>query len=92
MTDDDTGDTGKIYGDAYCGWTGRAKDLFDKLGVEYEYIDLRAPDAPTTKAELKQQTQHYTQPWIFLDGEFIGGYSDLVELIIQIQREQSKES
>ena len=59
----------------YCGW---AKRLLDKKGVAYEEFRVDLDDK--AQDELSQRTDHRSIPQIFIDGNHVGGYDDLVEL------------
>lgn len=66
----------EIYTKDYCPYCDRAKDYFDSKGLQYREIDVTK--TPEAYAELKQRTNHMTVPQIFIDGEFIGGYTDMI--------------
>lgn len=68
-----------LYTKNYCPYCNRAKEYFRSRGIAYEEIDVT--DKPDLYAELKQRTQHMTVPQIFIDGVFIGGYTDLIDKI-----------
>ena len=55
-----------------------AKDIFNQKGVEYEEIIL--DDKPEDIQKLIARTGIKTVPQIFINGEFIGGCSDLIDL------------
>ncbi|MGA1718448.1 MAG: glutaredoxin domain-containing protein, partial [Aquiluna sp.] len=47
-----------------CPWCVRAKKLLELMGVEYEEVSGKHPDWPTA-------------PYIILDGNPIGGFTEL---------------
>ncbi len=67
----------KIYSKKYCPYCVKAKHFFDDKGIPYEEIDVTS-DLEQLEA-LKKMTQHLTVPQIFINGQFIGGYTDLID-------------
>ncbi len=68
----------KIYSKTTCPACVMAKDLLDKKGVTYEEIIL--DNKPEETQELITRTGMKTVPQIFINGELIGGCSDLMDL------------
>lgn len=66
-----------IYSKENCVYCTKAKRFLDEKNISYtvEMMDNR----PEELAKLKQETGHMTVPQIFINGTFIGGYTDLVE-------------
>ena len=63
-----------IYGASFCGWCTKAKELADKLEIQYEYIDIQAEDRRW--GILAEKHGFKTIPQIF-DGVYhIGGYQE----------------
>ena len=66
----------EVYGTEACGYCRRAKSLLEARGIEYEefivgeHISREALSRKIGKPVL-------TVPQIFLDGEYIGGYTEL---------------
>lgn len=59
----------------YCPFCQRAKALLEEKGVEYvEHVMDAKPDE---LAEVKRKYDHDTVPIVLLDGEFIGGSTEL---------------
>ena len=56
----------------------RAKALLDGKGIEYEEINL--DDDPHFRQKLLDLTGGWTVPQILLDGDSIGGYTELWQL------------
>lgn len=56
----------------------RAKDLLSRKGVQFEEINLDGRDKELQ--ELRDRTGMRTVPQIFIDGELIGGFTDLAAL------------
>lgn len=69
----------KVYTTSYCGYCGAAKKLLQQVGLPFEEIGL--DDKPELRRKLSEENGHYrTVPMIFIDGKFIGGYTDLQAL------------
>ena len=65
-----------IYTKNWCGYCRAAKQLLEKLGLSYREIDVTTDQAGY--AEMVQKADGRTSvPQIFIDGEGIGGYTDL---------------
>ena len=68
--------TAEVYGSLGCGYCRRAKSLLQAKGIEYrEFIvgqDISGDDLSTRIGKPA-----LTVPQIFLDGEYIGGYTEL---------------
>ncbi len=67
-----------LYTKDTCKYCILAKELLDKNAIPYEVIEL------TNNRDLHQkmadQTSQNTVPYVYINGEFIGGYKDLQEL------------
>jgi glutaredoxin len=70
----------QVYGKRTDMWSGRANRLLAEHGVDARFIDLDDPDQRTFEMRLVRDTKQYELPWVFLRGEFIGGYNALDEL------------
>jgi glutaredoxin 3 len=68
----------RMYTTEWCGYCIRAKALLDAKGLEYEEISL--DDDPGFRARLRELTGGWTVPQILIDGEPIGGYTELWKL------------
>lgn len=69
----------KVYTGAYCGYCNAAKKLLQTAGIPFEEIGL--DDKPELRQKLSDENGSYrTIPMIFIDGKFIGGFSDLQAL------------
>ena len=68
--------TAEVYGSLGCGYCRRAKSLLKAKGIEYrEFIvgeDISGDDLST-----KIGKPALTVPQIFLDDEYVGGYTEL---------------
>ncbi|MCP5369784.1 MAG: glutaredoxin [Rickettsiaceae bacterium] len=61
-----------------CFYCKLATQLLEEKALHYEIIELSNNEALYTK--LVNSTGQTTVPYIFINGQFIGGYSDLREL------------
>ncbi|GLX86638.1 glutaredoxin 3 [Thalassotalea loyana] len=64
----------KVYSKGYCPYCSATKQIMDKLGWQYQEIDVS-----TNKAALKEMivlSARRTVPQIFIDDQHIGGYDD----------------
>lgn len=64
-----------IYGKPSCGYCVMAKTLCEQKGVEYKYLNMG--DDYTTEEFFNTFPQARTFPQIQVDGESIGGYTEL---------------
>ena len=67
-----------MYSTRWCGYCVRAKALLDGRGLDYDEILL--DDDPGFRARLQELTGGWTVPQIVIDGEPIGGYTELWRL------------
>lgn len=70
----------QIYGKSSCPWSGRAIRLLEDLKVDYDFIDLDDADNGKLEGKLVAETSQKTTPWIYLRGQFQGGYDALSEI------------
>lgn len=70
----------QVYGRESCPWTGRAMTLLNDNKVDFDFIDLDDPEHAHFEGRLIPETKQNTVPWIYLRGEFIGGFNALSEI------------
>ncbi|MEM9491061.1 MAG: glutaredoxin domain-containing protein [Myxococcota bacterium] len=70
----------QIYGKDSCPWTGRAIRLLEDIKVDYDYLELDEPDNEKYVNQLAAETRQNTVPFIYIRGEFVGGFNALSEL------------
>jgi len=70
----------QIFGKKSCPWTGRAITLLERHKVDYEYLDLEEPEHETKLMPLALETKQNTVPFVYLRGQFIGGFNALSEV------------
>lgn len=68
----------EVYTWGYCPFCIRAKNLLSDRGMPFTEINLDGKDEELTK--LRERTGQRTVPQIFIDDEFIGGFSELSAL------------
>ncbi|BGP55871.1 hypothetical protein JCM8202_002296 [Rhodotorula sphaerocarpa] len=67
-----------VFSKSYCPYCRRAKQLLDSLDEKYDVYELDQMDEGSDwQAYLGDKTGQRTVPSIFIDGEFIGGCSEL---------------
>jgi glutaredoxin 3 len=68
----------QVYTTRWCGYCVRAKALLDGRGIAYDEISL--DDDPAFRRNLFELTGGWTVPQILIDGQPIGGYTELWRL------------
>jgi glutaredoxin 3 len=68
----------QMYTTRWCGYCVRAKSLLQSRGLDFEEIYL--DDDPAFRQKLFDLTGGWTVPQILIDGEPIGGYTELWRL------------
>jgi glutaredoxin 3 len=67
-----------MYTTNWCGYCVRAKALLDSKRLPYE--EIRLDDDAGFRQRLQELTGGWTVPQILIDGEPIGGYTELWRL------------
>jgi ribonucleoside-diphosphate reductase alpha chain len=67
-----------IYGKDNCPYCSAAKKLLDAKGIAYTYVDL--VELGKTAAEVTGRPDVRTVPQIYLEGKYVGGFTELNEL------------
>lgn len=68
-----------IYRTTYCPYCDMAKRLFQKMGVEFQEIDV-TNDPETRLGLVELSGGRRTVPQIFIDDVSVGGYTDVEAL------------
>jgi glutaredoxin 3 len=68
----------QIYTTRWCGYCTQARRLLDEKGLDYEEIAL--DDDPAYRQRIFDLTGGWTVPQILIDGDPIGGYTELWRL------------
>lgn len=66
----------EVYTADYCPYCTKAKTLLSAKGVEFTEIDLSGDDEARLKL-VERANGMRTIPQIFINGQHIGGFSDL---------------
>jgi glutaredoxin len=70
----------QIYGRRSCMWSGRAVKIFQELGIPAKFYDIDDPESRELEGRLVKATKQYQTPWVYLRGEFVGGFNAIDEL------------
>jgi glutaredoxin 3 len=70
--------TVQMYTTRWCGYCVRAKALLESRGIEFDEIEL--DDDSGFRQRLMELTGGWTVPQIVIDGQPIGGYTELWQL------------
>ncbi len=76
----DPGVAAQIYGRSSCPWSGRAIRLLEDRKIDYDFIDMDDEDHGGLDTPLIAETKQNTVPYVYLRGQFIGGYNALAEV------------
>lgn len=68
--------TAELYGTDWCGYCRRAKTLLKARGITYEEF-IVGEDISQAALTEKIGKPAQTVPQIFIDGEYVGGYTEL---------------
>ena len=68
----------EIYTKTDCQYCAAVKRLLAKRRLRYDEIDLTHD--PALAEQLAERTGQKTTPLVFIDGELIGGFDEVVEL------------
>jgi len=70
----------QIYGKKSCPWTGRAITVLERNKVDFDFVDLEEPEHEAKLLRLSNETKQHTVPFVYLRGQFVGGYNALAEI------------
>ncbi|HZO15732.1 MAG TPA: glutaredoxin [Polyangiaceae bacterium] len=70
----------QVFGRGTDPWTGRTLQLLADRQVEHEFVDLEAEGGLKIHSQLVRETKQNEAPYVFLRGEFIGGFNALSEI------------
>jgi glutaredoxin 3 len=70
----------QIFGKKSCPWSGRAITVLERNKVDFDFIDLDEPEHETKLMPLSIETKQHTVPFVFLRGQFVGGFNALAEI------------
>lgn len=67
-----------IYTTGYCPYCTRAKSLLANKSVAFQEVDVSA--RPDLRSFLAERTGQRTVPQVFVNGESLGGFTDIAAL------------
>ncbi|HSN28927.1 MAG TPA: glutaredoxin [Kofleriaceae bacterium] len=70
----------QIFGKKSCPWTGRAITILERNKVDFDNVDLEEPEHEAKLVPLANETKQHTVPFVYLRGQFIGGFNALAEI------------
>ena len=70
----------QIFGKKSCPWTGRAITLLERHKVDFDLVDLEEPEHEAKLTGLSLETKQHTVPYVYLRGQFVGGFNALSEI------------
>ena len=70
----------QVFGKRSCPWSGRAIRLLEDAEIEHTFVDLDDSENASLSSQLVAETKHNTVPYIYIRGEFIGGFNALDEV------------
>ena len=74
----------KIYGGKACKWCHKARFMLEDYELDFQYIDIDVEFSSRTEffdKFKKISNNKRSIPFIFVDGEFLGGYTQLEKYI-----------
>jgi glutaredoxin len=71
----------QVFGPGTDPWTGRTLQTLADHQVEHQFVDLEAEGGMRIETMLVRETQQHRPPYVFLRGDFIGGYDALNEIV-----------
>lgn len=69
----------EIFSTPQCSYCNQAKEILDRRGVTYSDFDISDPKH--REELLRRLPRAKAIPQIFVDGDHIGGYEDLRQLV-----------
>jgi len=76
----DPGLPAQIFGKRTDDASGRAVMVFREASIMRAVIELDDPDHRDYENRLIRETKRYEMPWVFLRGEYIGGFNELAAM------------
>ena len=70
----------QIFGKQSDPWSGRARTILEKHKVDFDWVDLEEPENEAKLVPLTNETKQHTVPFIYLRGQFIGGFNAVAEI------------
>jgi glutaredoxin len=70
----------QVFGKQSDPWSGRARTILEREKVDFDWVDLEEPEHEAKLVPLSVETKQHTVPFIYLRGQFIGGFNALAEI------------
>jgi glutaredoxin len=70
----------QVFGKKSDPWSGRAITILERHKVDFDWVDLEEPENEDKLAPLTAETKQHTVPFVYLRGQFIGGFNALAEI------------
>lgn len=68
-----------VYTTIYCPYCDSAKRLLKSKGLDF--VEIALDDKPDLRKKISDENNGYrTVPMIFIDDEFVGGFTELAKL------------
>jgi glutaredoxin len=71
----------QVYGRNSCPWTGRTITLFNDAKVDFDFIELDDSENGHFEGKLVAETTQSSVPFVYIRGEFVGGYNEVNEIV-----------
>ena len=69
-----------MFGKQSDPWSGRARTILEREKVDFDWVDVEEPEHEAKLVPLVNETKQHTVPFIYLRGQFIGGFNALAEI------------
>ena len=70
-----------VFSKTYCGQSGLVRKILKGCNIRYGFLELDLTEnGNLIHFVLKRKTQQTTLPYIFIEGKYIGGWKDLLDL------------
>lgn len=70
----------QVYGRAIDPWTGRTTRLLKDRSIAFEFVELDATGNERLTPRLETETKQRITPYVYIRGEFVGGFNALDEI------------
>lgn len=70
----------QVFGKQSDPWSGRARTILEREKVDFDWVDVEEPEHEAKLVLLVNETNQHTVPFIYLRGQFIGGFNALAEI------------
>jgi len=70
----------QVFGKKSCPWSGRSITILERNKVDFDFVDLEEPEHESKLGGLQLETKQHTVPFVYVRGQFIGGFNALAEI------------